>query len=101
MAAKVDRTYLTQLSLGYLPFPRLDLLVLSSLQAKEEGTIAATYATWETSAAVGLVLMNGHSSQSSEHSRWASSPSDTSAPQAILVPIADFPTLRIRPTSMP
>lgn len=57
MAAKMDRTYLTQLSLVYLPFPRLDLLVLSSLQAREEGTTAATFATWETPAAVGLVLM--------------------------------------------
>lgn len=40
MAAKVGRNYLTQQSLVYLPFPRLDLLVLSSLHARKEGTIA-------------------------------------------------------------
>lgn len=57
MAAKVDRVCFTQLSLVYLTFPRLDLLVLSSLQAREEGATAATFATRETSATAGLVLM--------------------------------------------
>ena len=57
MAAKVDRACFTQLSLVCLLFPRLYLLVLSSLQAREEGTTPGTFATRETSATAGLILM--------------------------------------------
>lgn len=54
MAAKGDRALLTYLSPLHLPFPKLGLLVLSSLQVKEEASIEVTSAAQETSAAVGL-----------------------------------------------
>lgn len=69
-ASKVDRAYLSHLSLIHLPFSKLGLLVLSSLQIMEEGTIAATSTAQETSAAVVLAGPDqDHSLQSTMYSR--------------------------------